>query len=48
MKKAEARYWKKQFDEAESPQEFWKIVNKTRKKESQLQSRSTETRKGTH
>ena len=32
MKKAEARYWKKQFDEAESPQDFWKIVNKTRKK----------------
>ena len=32
MRKAEARYWKKQFDEAESPQDFWKIVNKTRKK----------------
>ena len=32
IRKAEARYWKKQFDEAELPQDFWKIVNKTRKK----------------
>ena len=32
IRKAEARYWKKQFDEGESLQDFWKIVNKTRKK----------------
>ena len=32
IRKAEARYWKKQFDEADSPQDFWKTVNKTRKK----------------
>ena len=25
MKKAEARYWKKQFDESESPQAFGKL-----------------------
>ena len=32
IRKAEARHWKKQFDEAQSPQDFWKIVNKIRKK----------------
>ena len=32
MRKAETRHWKKQFDEAESPQDFWKVMNKTRKK----------------
>ena len=30
MGKAEAKYWKKQIDEAESPQDFWRKKISTR------------------
>ena len=32
IRKAEAQYWKKQFKEAQEPNNFWKLVNKIKGK----------------
>ena len=32
MRKAEVQYWKKQFKEAQEPNDFWKLVNKIKGK----------------